>query len=395
MRLAWEEAQALHLVCTEAGAEVLGLRFRAPPSRLDLPGGKAEATITQRTSKAVPGSDGYLAIYLDDITAGQARLSLATADGEDPIDGKSVREGDSVTFATRDTLYALTVTKLVNYLLGDDYGVLEVARATPEMEKAEQERIRGFLAALAKEEASFLAGKAERTAAEVAASLRARLDSGAAKAPTLERFIDRVASRSPDTGQEMQVRGASGERIRARTWLDALAAKVPDPRKRRWAEAIGKPGLPNLHRVGKNLYRGAQPTAEGMRELEAMGVKTVLNLRALHSDRDLLEGTGLGYVEIDCEAWDPDEEEVVAFLKAVSDETKGPYFVHCQHGADRTGMMIAIHRVVREGWSKADAIEEMTEGAFGFHPIWSGLPDFVRDLDVEAVRRKAGLPASR
>jgi tyrosine-protein phosphatase SIW14 len=36
--------------------------------------------------------------------------------------------------------------------------------------------------------------------------------------------------------------------------------------------------------------------------------------------------------------------------------------------------MIAVYRIAVQGWSKAEAIREMTEGDFGFHRTWSNLP---------------------
>ena len=33
----------------------------------------------------------------------------------------------------------------------------------------------------------------------------------------------------------------------------------------RWAQPVELHGVPNLHRVTKDLYRGAQPTAEGLK----------------------------------------------------------------------------------------------------------------------------------
>lgn len=50
-----------------------------------------------------------------------------------------------------------------------------------------------------------------------------------------------------------------------------------------WAVPMERAGLPNLHRVDAKLYRSAQPTAEGMTNLVALGVKTVVNLRDNHS----------------------------------------------------------------------------------------------------------------
>jgi hypothetical protein len=33
----------------------------------------------------------------------------------------------------------------------------------------------------------------------------------------------------------------------------------------------------------------------------------------------------------------------------------------------------------------------MTHGGFGFHPIWGNLVDYLRNLDVERLKREAGL----
>ena len=160
----------------------------------------------------------------------------------------------------------------------------------------------------------------------------------------------------------------------------------------KWAEPIELPGLPNFHKVSSDLYRGAQPSAEGMRQLEKLGIKTVVNLRASHSDRDELQGISLAYEHIEMRAWGkPENEDVLRFLQIVSDSNSLPVFVHCQHGADRTGTVCAIYRIVMQGWSKDEAIEEMTKGGFGFHTIWQNLPDYVRNLDIKEIKHKAGL----
>lgn len=112
-----------------------------------------------------------------------------------------------------------------------------------------------------------------------------------------------------------------------------------------WAVRIVKPGLPNLHRVSDDLYRGAQPTAEGFRQLKAMGVKTVIDLRFFYNDREKIAGTDLAYEEIPMNAWHAEDEDAVRFLQLVSDRSRAPFFVYCHHGADRTGLMCAIYRI--------------------------------------------------
>lgn len=169
---------------------------------------------------------------------------------------------------------------------------------------------------------------------------------------------------------------------------ETLDADKANPAQFTTAEKMDLPGCGNLYKVSDVLYRGEQPTAGGFKELEKLGIKTVVNLRSLHSDRDELEGTKLGYEHIRMETWDPELEEVKAFLKIVTDPKKQPVFVHCMHGADRTGTMVAVYRIVIEGWDGEKAIDEMRNGPFGFHEIWTGLPDFLKELDTEALKKE-------
>ena len=157
------------------------------------------------------------------------------------------------------------------------------------------------------------------------------------------------------------------------------------------AEKIDRNGLPNFYCVAPNLYRGAQPTAEGLRAAEKLGVKTVIDLRAFHTDTDEAAGTKLALEHISFKTWHPEDEDVLRFLKIVTARKNQPVFVHCQHGSDRTGMMVAIYRIAVQGWTKRDAIDEMTKGNFGFHPEWKNLVAYIEKLDVEAVRRRAGI----
>ena len=163
------------------------------------------------------------------------------------------------------------------------------------------------------------------------------------------------------------------------------------PAQNKWAERIELPGLPNLHKVSDNLYRGAQPTAEGMKQLEKLGVKTVVNLRFLHSDRDEIKDTGLAYEHINMTTLNTEDKDVIRFLRIVNDSSRTPVFVHCEYGADRTGTMCAIYRIAVQGWSKDKAIEEMTEGGFGFHSIWQNLTNNIRNMDIEEIKNRASM----
>ena len=149
-----------------------------------------------------------------------------------------------------------------------------------------------------------------------------------------------------------------------------------------WAAPVACPGAPNLYKVTDGVYRGAEPGAVGFRCLERMGVRTVVNLQTMDSDRDELEGTDLDYEHIWFRTWHPEDEDVVRFLNIATDPARTPVFVHCRRGADRTGLMCAVYRVVVCGWSKEEAIREMTQGGFGFDHRWRNLVEYVEALDV-------------
>ena len=95
-----------------------------------------------------------------------------------------------------------------------------------------------------------------------------------------------------------------------------------------------------------------------------------------HQGRDVLPGLEAGEdfkcVHIGMEAWDADEDELVEFLKVLADPANRPVFVHCKHGADRTGTAVATYRVVCQGWTKEDAIDEMRSGGFNLGGEQSG-----------------------
>ena len=168
---------------------------------------------------------------------------------------------------------------------------------------------------------------------------------------------------------------------------DPLIANRP----KTWAQPVNLAGVPNLYRVSDTLYRCGQPSQPGMENLKKLGIKTIINLRSFHSDRDEIGETGLAYEHISMKAWHPEEADMVRFLKIVTDPQRAPILVHCQRGADRTGTMIAVYRIAVQGWSKAEAMREMTEGGFGFHQTWSNLPKWIQELNIDLIKRKAGI----
>ena len=174
------------------------------------------------------------------------------------------------------------------------------------------------------------------------------------------------------------------------------APTAPDSRPANWATPVtAGAGLPNLHRVNAALYRSAQPSREGFALLDthvslANGdrpIQTIVSLRAFKDDSSLLAATSaLRLEEISFKTWHPEDEDVVKFLRIATTPALQPVLVHCRHGSDRTGTMVAVYRIVVDGWTKAEATDEMIHGDFGFHPLWQNLLRYIEALDVDAIR---------
>ena len=172
--------------------------------------------------------------------------------------------------------------------------------------------------------------------------------------------------------------------------VSSSTTRVSVARPSQWAQPMARPGLTNFFRVSDQLFRGAQPTSAGLQELKKLGVKTVVNLRCEHPDLGELP-SGLGYVAIPMSALRPTDDEVIRFLRIAADRKRAPVFVHCQAGADRTGLMVAVYRIVMQGWSKEAAIEEMTAGGYGYHRIFKGIRIFLEKLDVPRLKKESSI----
>jgi protein tyrosine/serine phosphatase len=118
---------------------------------------------------------------------------------------------------------------------------------------------------------------------------------------------------------------------------NAAPEAAPGPRPPTWAEPVALEGVPNLHRITPMLYRSEQPTALGMRNLEKMGIRTVINLRAFNDDEDEVRGTTLRTERTRILTWRVDDRHVIEVMRMLRRTENGPFLIHCQHGADRTG----------------------------------------------------------
>lgn len=123
------------------------------------------------------------------------------------------------------------------------------------------------------------------------------------------------------------------------------------------AESFTVPGVGNFNRLDDHVWRGKAPTTLGYRSLAALGVTTIVDLRAESDivDREpLFAELGIEGVRLPIrDGQTPTAYQVTQFL-AVTRQSSGVVFVHCGAGVGRTGAMAAAYLVSTgqaDGWA--------------------------------------------
>jgi protein tyrosine/serine phosphatase len=161
----------------------------------------------------------------------------------------------------------------------------------------------------------------------------------------------------------------------------------------RWATLIDKSG--NLYRITPTLYRSEQLLNSHAAQLHALGIATVISFRAFHSDRKALHDSGIALHRIPMHTWRIRDRDVLAALALIDTaQQQGAVLIHCLHGADRTGLVSAMYRMLHQGWSKEEALDELENGGYGFHAMWKNIPNYIRRLDLDDFRQRLAAAAA-
>jgi protein tyrosine phosphatase (PTP) superfamily phosphohydrolase (DUF442 family) len=121
-------------------------------------------------------------------------------------------------------------------------------------------------------------------------------------------------------------------------------------------------GIGNFGKVDEHLYRGAQPDADGIRNLQKLGVKLIVNLRmpddSWKEEEAEAIASGILYTNFPMTGRGTPNDGQVKQILALFEKFSDPIFVHCQHGCDRTGTIVACYRIQHDHWSGALALRE-------------------------------------
>ncbi len=147
-------------------------------------------------------------------------------------------------------------------------------------------------------------------------------------------------------------------------------------------------GVENSYRVSRDVYRSGQPDAAGFRALEEAGIKSVINLREYHRDDKKAAGTSIQLMRYPVAAGEVTLDDLEAILRMIRQAPK-PVLVHCWHGSDRTGIVMAAYRIVEQNMSPQEAEKELTDERYGHHEFWYGnLRRLLRETDWWAFKQR-------
>jgi protein tyrosine/serine phosphatase len=129
--------------------------------------------------------------------------------------------------------------------------------------------------------------------------------------------------------------------------------------------------IKNFGQVTGQYFRGAQPKQGEYKQLAALGVKTVIDLRdsTERYAKTQVESAGMSYINVPMsDTKMPPQETVQRFLDLMKDQSIFPIYVHCKGGRHRTGIMTAVYRMTFEGWNIEKAYDEMKD--YDFYTRW-------------------------
>jgi protein tyrosine/serine phosphatase len=152
--------------------------------------------------------------------------------------------------------------------------------------------------------------------------------------------------------------------------------------------------IKNFAQVGPGIYRGGRPAGQQAVDfLQRYRIKTVINLQGgdiedpvlgwavpyweagetpqeIQDEAKMLKASGMRYIHAPLNSLGQVDQQSATRIGLVVDllasTNAQPIYIHCAHGADRTGLVVALYRMKYGGWSLSRAHQEMVERGHDF-----------------------------
>ncbi len=146
------------------------------------------------------------------------------------------------------------------------------------------------------------------------------------------------------------------------------------------------PGIRNYTPVDSTVACSGVVTPEAAAALKQAGFASIVNLRTAEEEGPNLEAmqkaaaaVGLRYLHVPLSPTEPRAEAVDRFLEIARDKSNEPMLVNCASGG-RASMLLAIKRVMLDGWTVEKAMAEVPSRSQGARPA-------VREFTLEYLKQ--------
>ena len=151
--------------------------------------------------------------------------------------------------------------------------------------------------------------------------------------------------------------------------LSGCSLLYPTPAVEKFEQpGLDHEGLTRFDRVDDRVYRGSQPY--NVQQLQALvkkyQIKTIIKLNTGSEP----PARNITLIHHPLNAWTTPSADKIREILDDMDRAETPVFIHCSHGEDRTGLIVALYKV-RHGTTPEAAYTDMV--AHGFHPypgVW-------------------------
>jgi hypothetical protein len=226
---------ALAAICVVAAAALFGLSRTKPksiaasaPPEVRLTGLPVQITTRQRSTTPVPGSGEKLLLTVDDVTRGQIQVTLLEKNRAALFGPISMTPDMSIPFRYGSGSYSLSLKRLDNALVGEDFAEFAIAESSPSDAKLSEdekiERLIGTIASL--ERAAFIRNGAEHKSVEAANHLREKWNAERGEIKTARDFIRLIASESSLSGEPYRIRFPDGKEVNSADFLRDRLAEI-------------------------------------------------------------------------------------------------------------------------------------------------------------------------
>jgi protein tyrosine phosphatase (PTP) superfamily phosphohydrolase (DUF442 family) len=143
-------------------------------------------------------------------------------------------------------------------------------------------------------------------------------------------------------------------------------------------------GLHNVYKLSDSIVSGSEPHGEeAFKELQSMGITTILSVDGKVPDQELASKYGMKYVHVPIQYKGITDEEMLKISKTFR-EQEGPFYVHCFHGKHRGPAAAEVGRIVLDGIPREQALAEMRQWC-GTAQSYEGLYRVIAEANVPDV----------